>query len=65
LNPKLSKIFIFPYIYNKINEFNSITEACLSLNKPGRAGDITAACQGKQKTAFGYIWKYKNNKKIE
>jgi hypothetical protein len=50
---------------NKINEFNSITEACLSLNKPGRAGDITAACQGKQKTAFGYIWKYKNNKKIE
>jgi hypothetical protein len=44
---------------NKINEFNSITEACLSLNKPGRAGDITSACQGKQKTAFGYIWKYK------
>jgi hypothetical protein len=44
---------------NKINEFMSITEACLSLNKPGRAGDITAVCTGKQKTAFGYIWKYK------
>lgn len=44
---------------NKINEFSSITEACLSLNKPGRAGDITAVCRGKQKTAFGYIWKYK------
>jgi hypothetical protein len=45
---------------NKINEFLSMTEACLSLNKPGRAGDITAACQGKQKTAFGFKWKYKN-----
>jgi hypothetical protein len=44
---------------NKVNEFLSITEACLNLNKPKRAGDITAACQGKQKTAFGYKWKYK------
>lgn len=45
---------------NKINEFINMTEACLSLNKPGRVGDITAVCKGKQKTAFGYIWKYKN-----
>jgi hypothetical protein len=45
----------------KINEFNNITEACLYINKSGRMGDITAACGGKQKTAFGYIWKYKNN----
>lgn len=44
---------------NKINEFLSISEACLSLNKPKRAGDITSVCRGKQKTAFGYIWKYK------
>jgi hypothetical protein len=43
-----------------INKFDSITDACLSLNKPGRVGDITTACRGKQKTAFGYIWKYKN-----
>ena len=44
---------------NYIKDFQSITEACLFLNKPNRQGDITACCQGKQKTAFGYIWKYK------
>jgi hypothetical protein len=44
---------------NKLNEFTNITEACISINKPGRMGDITACCRGKQKTAFGYIWKYK------
>ena len=44
---------------NKINEFSSITEACLSVNKPGRIGDINSVCLGKQKTAFGFIWKYK------
>jgi hypothetical protein len=44
---------------NHIKDFQSITEACLFLNKPNRQGDITACCRGKQKTAFGYIWKYK------
>jgi hypothetical protein len=43
----------------KINEFKNMTEACLELNKPGRVGDITAVCIGKQKTAFGFKWKYK------
>lgn len=46
---------------NKLNEFINMTEACISINKPGRIGDITACCKGKQKTAFGYIWRYKNN----
>jgi len=44
---------------NYIKDFQSITEACLYLEKPNRQGDITACCQGKQKTAFGFIWKYK------
>lgn len=44
---------------NKLKEFNSITEACVYIGKPKRQGDITAVCQGRQKTAFGYIWKYK------
>ena len=44
---------------NHIKDFQSITEACLYLEKPNRQGDITACCQGKQKTAFGFIWKYK------
>jgi hypothetical protein len=46
---------------NKLREFPSITEACLFLNKIGRIGDINSVCLGKQKTAFGYIWKYKEN----
>jgi hypothetical protein len=43
---------------NHIKDFQSITEACLCLGKPNRQGDITACCRGKQKTAFGFIWKY-------
>ena len=37
-----------------------MTEACLYINKPNRQEDITSCCQGKQPTAFGYKWKYKN-----
>jgi hypothetical protein len=60
-----------PYAYKKviqydlngnvIKEHNSITEACLSVGKINRQGDITSVCRGKQKSAFGYIWKYKEN----
>jgi hypothetical protein len=44
-----------------IKEFKSLTEACLYINKPGRMGDLTSCCKGKSKTAYGFIWKYKNN----
>jgi hypothetical protein len=46
---------------NYLKDFQSITEACSYLGKPNRQGDITACCGGKQKTAFGFIWKYKIN----
>jgi hypothetical protein len=42
-----------------IKEWNSITDACLFLNKLKGAGAITLCCQGKYKTAYGYKWKYK------
>jgi hypothetical protein len=42
-----------------IQEWSSLTEACLYLNKPRAMGDLTNVCIGKQKTAYGYIWKYK------
>jgi hypothetical protein len=42
-----------------IKEWNSITDACLFLNKPKGAGAITSCCKGKYKTAYGYKWKYK------
>lgn len=44
---------------NVIREFSSISNACITIGKPNREGDITTVCQGKQKTAFGYKWKYK------
>lgn len=59
---KLSKI-INQYDLNNnfIKEYNSITEAATSLcfEKPKSIGALTNCCKGKQKTAYGYIWKYK------
>ena len=46
---------------NYIKEYTNITEACNLIRKSNRQSDITLVCQGKQKTAFGYIWKYKEN----
>ena len=42
---------------NLIQEFNSIVEAFTILKKTSRV-NIDNALQGKQKTAYGYIWKY-------
>jgi group I intron endonuclease len=40
-----------------INEFISINEA--SRQTGYRVSDISACCNGKQKTAFGFIWRFK------
>jgi len=56
---KISRPVIQYTLDNKIiSIYKSIKEACASINKPKREGDITSVCQGKQKTAFGFIWKY-------
>ena len=44
---------------NFIQEFPSLKAAAESINK--NTGCISAACSGKQKTAFGFIWRYKLN----
>jgi hypothetical protein len=44
---------------NFVKEWNSAYEAALSLNKKSGAA-ITEVCNGKRKSIFGYIWKYKN-----
>lgn len=44
---------------NLIQEFSSIVEAFTMLEKTSRV-NIDNALQGKQKTAYGYIWKYLN-----
>jgi len=40
-----------------IKDFNSILEAVSYFNKTSRV-NIDNALQGKQHTAYGYIWKY-------
>lgn len=42
-----------------IREWSKISHALKYLNKVKDNGDISSVCKGKQKTAFGYIWKYK------
>lgn len=40
-----------------LREFNSTTEAELSLNAKGH--HVSCCCNSKRKTAYGYKWKYK------
>lgn len=46
-----------------IKEWKSILEAELSFSLKNKS-NISACCLGKQKTAWGYIWKFKENKII-
>lgn len=43
---------------NFIREWSSQKEATIFLSKTGDG--IGACCRGKQKTAYGYVWKFKN-----
>ena len=42
--------------------FDSAKDAALWLNKTNGASSITACCKNKQKSAYGYTWKYVNPK---
>jgi hypothetical protein len=44
---------------NFIKEWDSAKEASIAMGKPGKH-DIGAVCRGKQKTAYGFIWKFKS-----
>lgn len=44
---------------NFINEYRSASEAARKMNKTH--GNISNCAKGKLKTAYGYIWKYKEN----
>ena len=43
---------------NFIKEYKSLAEAARNIN--GNHGNISMCCQGKRKTAYKFIWKYKN-----
>jgi hypothetical protein len=51
------------YIDDKLkSEHESINAALRSIGKPTtQAAAIIRVCKGKQKTAFGYKWKYKED----
>lgn len=55
----ISPVLQFDLQNNFIQEWNSQKEAQLFFNKPNSDG-IGAVCRGKQKTAYNYIWKFKN-----
>jgi hypothetical protein len=44
---------------NFIKEWDSAKEASTAMGKPG-SDDIGAVCRGRQKTAYGFIWKFAN-----
>lgn len=45
---------------NKVREFNSFNEICQAFDVP-RADNVKNVLSGKQKTAYGYYWKYKRD----
>lgn len=42
-----------------IAEYDGVNSAARAINKPKDATAITKCCTGKNKTAHGYIWRYK------
>jgi hypothetical protein len=58
-NPYTRKILQYDMQGNLIREWDSIIDAARSLNKP--RSNISNCCRGyRYKTAYGYIWKYKD-----
>ena len=44
---------------NLVAEFESVSNAARFIGKPKDAAAITKCCVGKHRTAYGYIWRYK------
>lgn len=55
---RIKKVGIYDLAGNYIKSFFSITEAMKQLNLLNKQGNICACLKGRQKTAYGYIWKY-------
>lgn len=54
---KRKKVIQYSLDNIKLTEFDSITEAAKSIGK--ETSVISACCKGNKKTAYGYIWRYK------
>jgi hypothetical protein len=57
------KVYQFDFDGNFIKEWNTCQEAERFYNLKG-GDNISATCRGGQKSAYGYLWSYKNEKPI-
>jgi hypothetical protein len=55
-NPNKKIIYQYDINNNLINQYNSAAEAGKALNKSGNS--IADCASGRQKTAYGFVWKY-------
>jgi len=55
---KFKPVLQFDKQNNFIKEWDSAKEAAIAMGRPG-SDDIGACCRGRQKTAHGFIWKFK------
>lgn len=61
LKPAKVTICQYDLAGNFIAEYESAMAAGRAINNPGGNSHIVATCKGKRKTAYGYIWKYKED----
>lgn len=60
IKEKISKsVIMYDIQGNKLKEFKSTRSAGRYLNDENKCSAISNCCNGKRKTAYGYIWKYK------
>ena len=53
-----TKVGQYDLANNYICEYESAAAAARALGKKGHGGHISEVCNGKRKTAYGFIWKY-------
>lgn len=58
-NPNAKEVVMYDKQGNKLKEFDCIKDAERYLGKSHANTNISKCCKGKQKTAYGYKWKYK------
>lgn len=60
-NPNAKSVSKFTLGGEYIESYDTIKEACIKNNIQGTGTSISACCRGKQKTAYGFVWKYTND----
>lgn len=61
LNPKARTVEAYDFAGNLLFIFPAISEACRALNLSKNAfKNISACCMGKRRSAYGYVWRYRD-----